>query len=180
MLGRAKPIGGVTKTQTSKTQTSDPKKLRPEKLRPLGASKTQTPEQLRPLGVSKKAPTLNIFQILQLTVVREQPLSLSHPQKRMVLQKYRLSENSHWQTISTKPNFWSRAMKFCSTGERFDPSRGNHILDKKGYFGTRVRTSQTNSSWDSHKPFVFLFPVLPVPSTRTLVVQDKGRSNKEK
>ena len=86
MLGRAKPIGGVTKTQTSKTQTSDPKKLRP-----LGASKTQTPEKLRPLGVSK-TPTLNIFQILQLTVVREQPLSRSHPQKRMVLQKYRLSE----------------------------------------------------------------------------------------
>ena len=174
MLGRAKPIGGVTKTQTSKTQTSDPKKIRP-----LGASKTQTPEKLRPLGVSK-TPTLNIFQILQLTVVREQPLSLSHPQKRMVLQKYRLKENSHWQTISTKPNFWSRAMKFCSTGERFDPSWGNHILDKKGYFGTRVRTPQTNSSWDSHKPFLFLFPVLPVPSTRTLVVQAKGRSNKEK
>ena len=85
----------------------------PEKLRPLGASKTQTPENLTPLGVSK-IPTLNIFRILQLTVVREQPLSLSHPQKRMVLQKYRLSENSHRQTISTKPNFWSRAMKFCS------------------------------------------------------------------
>ena len=31
MLGRAKPIGGVTKAQTSKTQTSDPKKLRPLK-----------------------------------------------------------------------------------------------------------------------------------------------------
>ena len=166
MLGRAKPIGGVTKTQTSKTQTSDPKKLRPP-----GASKTQTPEKLRPLGVSK-TPTLNIFQILQLTVVREQPLSLSHLQKRMVLLKYRLSENSHWQTISTKPNFWSRAMKFCSTGERFDPSWGNHILDKKGYFGTRVITPQTNNR-DSHK-LLFLFPVLPVPSARTLVIQDKG------
>ena len=100
VLGRAKPIGGVKKTQTSKTHTSDPKKL--------GAL-----EKRRPLSVSK-TPTLNIFQILQLTVVREQPLSLSHPQKRMVLQKYRLSENSHRQTISTKPNFWSRAMKFCS------------------------------------------------------------------
>ena len=155
MLGRAKPIGGVTKTQTSKTQTSDPKKL-------------------RPLGVSK-TPTLNIFQLLQLTVVREQPLSHSHPQKRMVLQKYRLSKNSHWQTVSTKPNFLSRAMKFCSNRWTwFDPSQGNHTLDKKGYFGTRVRTPQTNSSWDSHKPFLFLFPVLPVPSTRTLVVQDKG------
>ena len=71
--------GGVTKTQTSKTQTSDPNKLRP-----MGVAKTHT---------------LNIFQILQLTIVREQPLSLSHPQKRMVLQKYHLSENSHWQNF---------------------------------------------------------------------------------
>ena len=90
-------------------------------LRPLGVSKIQTPrktqtlrktqtpgclekslgrppETLRPLGVSK-THTLNIFQILQLTIVTEQPLSLSQPPKRMVLQKYLLSENSHWQNL---------------------------------------------------------------------------------
>ena len=84
-------------------------------LRPLGVSKIQTPrktqtpgclekslgrppETLRPLGVSK-TQTLNIFQILQLTIVTEQPLSLSQPPKRMVLQKYLLSENSHWQNL---------------------------------------------------------------------------------
>ena len=94
---------GVSKIQT------------PEKLRLLGVSKTQTlrktqtpgclekslgrpPETLRPLGVSK-TQTLNIFQILQLTIVTEQPLSLSQPPKRMVLQKYLLSENSHWQNV---------------------------------------------------------------------------------
>ena len=100
-------------------KNSDPwvsRKFRPpEKLRPLGVSKTQTlrktqtpgclekslgrpPETLRPLGVSK-TQTLNIFQILQLTIVTEQPLSLSQPPKRMVLQKYLLSENSHWQNL---------------------------------------------------------------------------------
>ena len=97
-------------------------KLRPsEKLRPLGVSKNlsadppkhsdpwvsrklrppeklRLPEKLRPLGVSK-TQTLNIFQILQLTIVTEQPLSLSQPPKRMVLQKYLLSENSHWQNL---------------------------------------------------------------------------------
>ena len=85
--------GGVTKTQTSKTQTSDPKKLRPP-----GCLENTDPEKLRPMSVAK-THTLNIFQILQLTIVREQPLSLSHPQKRMVLQKYHLSENSHWQNF---------------------------------------------------------------------------------
>ena len=64
---------------------------------------------------------------------------------------------------------------FVPTGERFDCSRGNHILDKKGYFGTRVITPQTNNR-DSHK-LLFLFPVLPVPSARTLVIQDKGSIN---
>ena len=68
------------------------RKLRPQKHRP------QTPKNSDPLGVAK-THTLNIFQILQLTIVREQPLSLSHPQKRMVLQKYHLSENSHWQNF---------------------------------------------------------------------------------
>ena len=63
----------------------------PESLRP--------PEKLRSLGVLK-TQTLNIFQILQLTIDREQPLSLSHLQKRnFVFQKYRLSESSHWQNF---------------------------------------------------------------------------------
>ena len=60
------------------------RKLRPQILKnsdPLGVSKTktsrkpQTPEKLRSLGVLK-TQTLNIFQTLQLTVNREQPLSL--------------------------------------------------------------------------------------------------------
>ena len=84
------------------------RKLRPQILKnsdPLGVSKTktsrkpQTPEKLRSLGVLK-TQTLNIFQILQLTIDREQPLSLSHLQKRnFVFQKYRLSESSHWQNF---------------------------------------------------------------------------------
>ena len=94
---------GVSKIQTPrKTQTpgclenSDP----PKNLDPWVSRKIsrQTPETLRPLCVSK-TQTLNIFQILQLTIVTEQPLSLSQPPKRMVLQKYLLSENSHWQNL---------------------------------------------------------------------------------
>ena len=73
--------------------------LRPPKNSdPWVSRKFRPPEKLRPLGVSK-TQTLNIFQILQLTIVTEQPLSLSQPPKRMVLQKYLLSENSHWQNL---------------------------------------------------------------------------------
>ena len=102
----------------------------PEKLRPLGVSKTQTLRKTQTPGCLEKSlgrpprntqtpgclensdppknldspknsdPTLNIFQILQLTIVTEQPLSLSQPPKRMVLQKYLLSENSHWQNLN--------------------------------------------------------------------------------
>ena len=71
-------------------KNSDPGCLENSELRPS--------EKLRPMGVSK-TQTLNIFQILQLTIVCEQPLSLSQPLKRMVLQKYLLSENSHWQNL---------------------------------------------------------------------------------
>ena len=70
----------------------------PEKLRPWVSRKLRPSEKLRPLGVSK-TQTLNIFQILQLNIVCEQPLSLSQPVKRIVFQKYLLSENSHWQNL---------------------------------------------------------------------------------
>ena len=96
------------------------RKLRPQILKnsdPLGVSKTktsrkpQTPEKLRSLGVLK-TQTLNIFQILQLTIDREQPLSLSHLQKRnFVFQKYRLSESSHWQNFDKTRFFWRFVMR---------------------------------------------------------------------
>ena len=88
--------GGVTKTQTSKTQTSDPKKLRPP-----GCLENTDPEKLRPMGVSK-THTLNIFQILQLTIVREQPLSFASteangfaeisPERKFALAKFRQNQ----------------------------------------------------------------------------------------
>ena len=83
-------------------ENSKPRKHRPqtpEKLRPLGVSKTQTLRKTQTPGCLEN-PTLNIFQILQLTIVTEQPLSLLQPPKRMVLQKYLLSENSHWQNLN--------------------------------------------------------------------------------
>ena len=73
--------------------------------------KPQTPEKLRSLGVLK-TQTLNIFQILQLTIDREQPLSLSHLQKRnFVFQKYRLSESSQWQNFDKTRFFWRFVMR---------------------------------------------------------------------
>ena len=84
-------------------------------------------------------------------------------------QKFALAKSRQNQIFDLEQ--WS----FVPTSERFDCSRGNHILDKKGYFGTRVITPQTNNR-DSHK-LLFLFPVLPVPSARTLVIQDKGSIN---
>ena len=88
-----KLLGVLRKLRPQKHRPQTPKKLRPP-----GCLENTDPEKLRPMGVAK-THTLNIFQILQLTIVREQPLSLSHPQKRMVLQKYHLSENSHWQNF---------------------------------------------------------------------------------
>ena len=88
--------GGVTKTQTSKTQTSDPKKLRPP-----GCLENTDPEKLRPMGVAK-THTLNIFQILQLTIVRKQPLSFASteangfaeisPERKFALAKFRQNQ----------------------------------------------------------------------------------------
>ena len=150
------------------------RKLRPRKHRPQTPEKLRPPEKLIPQGVSN-TQTLNIFQILQLTIVCQQPLSLSQPEKRTVLQKYLLSENSHWQNLDKTKFFYLEQWSFVPTGKRFDCSRGNHILDEKGYFGTRVITPQTNNG-DSHK-LLFLFPVLPAPSARTLVIQDKGSIN---
>ena len=90
------------------------RKLRPQILKnsdPLGVSKTktsrkpQTPEKLRSLGVLK-TQTFNIFQTLQLTIDREQPLSL-FPIYRSEISFCR---NIAWAKVRTgkiltKPNF---------------------------------------------------------------------------
>ena len=152
MLGRAKPIGGVTKTQTSKTQTSDPKKLRPP-----GASKTQTPEKLRPLGVSK-TPTLNIFQILQLTVVREQPLSLSHPQKGMVLQKYRLSENSHCKQFRQNQIFDLEQWSFVPQAKDSTLAEGTIYWTKKVTLELELELLKQTVAETLINLFCFCFP----------------------
>ena len=81
------------------------RKLRPRKHRPQTPEKLRPPEKLIPQGVSK-TQTLNIFQTLQLTIVCQQPLSLSQPEKRTVLQKYLLSENSHWQNLDKTKFFY--------------------------------------------------------------------------
>ena len=80
------------------------RKLRPQTLKnsdPLDVSKTETsrkpqiPEKLRSQGVLK-TQTLNIFQILQLSIDREQPLFLSFPSTGA---KFRFTE------ISPERNF---------------------------------------------------------------------------
>ena len=145
MLGRAKPMGVLRKLR--------PRKHRPQTLKISDPWKTQTPGCLENSD-SRKTQTPRCLENSDpqyfsniTTNCSPRAASLSFPSTEgNGFAEIPPERKFALQTISTKPNFWSRAMKFCSTGERFDPSWGNHILDKKGYFGTRVRTPQTNSS----------------------------------
>ena len=173
-------------------KNSDPwvsRKFRPpEKLRPLGVSKTQTLRKTQTPGCLEKSlgrPPRNTQTPGCLENSDPQYFSniTTNYSHRAASLSFATTEANGFAEISPERKFalaksrqnqifdlaqWS----FVPTGERFDCSRGDHILDKKGYFGTQVITPQTNNR-DSHK-LLFLFPVLPVLSARTLVIQDKG------
>ena len=176
-------------------------------LRPLGVSKIQTPRKTQTPGCLENSdPPKNSDPWVSRKISRQTPrntqtpgcLENSDPQyfsnittnysHRAASLSFATTEANGFAEISPERKFalaksrqnqifdleqWSFVP--TSDHERFDCSRGNHILDKKGYFGTRVITPQTNNR-DSHK-LLFLFPVLPVPSARTLVIQDKGSIN---
>ena len=96
------------------------RKLRPQTLKnsdPPGClehkdlPKTSDPRKTQIPGCLENSDP-QYFQILQLTIDREQPLSLSHLQKRnFVFQKYRLSESSHWQNFDKTRFFWRFVMR---------------------------------------------------------------------
>ena len=116
------------------------RKLRPQTLKnsdPPGClehkdlPKTSDPRKTQILGVLK-TQTLNIFQILQLNIDREQPFSLSHLQKRnFVFQKYRLSESSHWQNFDKTRFFWRFVMRPFVRIVTFDEVFSNSLIIHK-------------------------------------------------
>ena len=99
---------GVTKTQTSDT----------EKFRPPGClenkdlPKTSDPRKTQIPGCLENSVPQYFSNIATDYRPRAASLSLSHLQKRnFVLQKYRLSESSHWQNFDKTKFCWRVVMR---------------------------------------------------------------------